>query len=455
MRRSFFLCCLMLIAGSGLSCRSVIAPTGSAAYGQQTSSSTLKEKLQEMKQAGLPTTPQELQAPLPPNAQNAAPLYRQLVALLKTRPTVGDDKTATDGVGLPPMTAEQAKKLRKAFQNRADIGRLIHQAVARPDCVFDRQWAQGTSMLFPEFAKMRMAARWLSAESALQLYDGKPLVAVQTEALGFRVAFHAAKDPMLIAYLVANAIDAITLRGMERILYAAGDQPGVALAIQQAIEAGAQPRSLAHGFRGEFILPLVELDKNRKISPDAYEKSAHAYGESDLPKPFPPLSAADKQNWGQFVDRSETAMLRMQHQMINLADRPYQEAQRGLYSVTSDLSAHAHDAAYNVARIIYLVYSQALTKRAQMAAKVAAVRAGAAILAWKVKHKTLPATLEMAMPHIPLDPFNGQPMRYQKSGNTFIIYSVGPTGHFDGGAATVKPNAMETVFRYPMPVYFK
>ena len=450
MRRSLLLCCLLLIAACSLSCRSSVSPTR-----QQTSSSSLQETLQGLKQAGLPTTPEELQAPLPPQAQNAAPLYRQLDALLKTKPTVGDDKAATDGVGYKPLTAEQAKKLKKAFQNRADIGRLIHQAVARPDCVFDRQWGQGSAMWFPEFARMRVAARWLSAESALQLYDGKPLDAIRTEALGFRLAFHTAKDPMLIAYLVSIAIDTITLRGMERILYTAGDRPGVALAVQQAIEANAKPHSLAHGLRFEIMLPLIDMEKNRKISPDAYEKSAHAYGESDLPKPFPPLSAADKQNWGQFMDRSETAMLRMQHQMINLADRPYQEAQRGLYSVTSDLSAHAHDAAYNVARIIYLVYSQALTKRAQMAAKVAAVRAGAAILAWKVKHKTLPATLEMAMPHIPLDPFNGQPMRYQKSGNTFIIYSVGPTGHFDGGAATVKPNAMETVFRYPMPVYFK
>src|SRR5207248_2611378 len=120
----------------------------------------------------------------------------------------GADKIAIEGVGRRMLAPDQAAKLRAAFQHRADVGRLIHAAAARPQCVFDRQWSQGAAIMFPEFATMRNAVRWISAESALQLYDGKPLDAIKTDGLGFRVARHAANDPMLIAYLVANALDA-------------------------------------------------------------------------------------------------------------------------------------------------------------------------------------------------------------------------------------------------------
>jgi len=440
------LCCL------SLSCRSAAPPARPSVPGAQNSALFLAEEIKLMQRQGLPTTPAALQAPLPPADRNAAPLYQQLDALLKAKPAVGDDKIATDGVGRRPLTAEQATKLRLAFQNRADIGRLIHQAVARPECVFTRDWTQGVYL--PEYARMRLAARWLSAESALQLYDNEPIEAVKTEALGFRLADHATKVPTLDAHLVSIAIDAITLAGMERILYAAGDRPGVAAAVQHAIETERHDHSLAHALHGEIVFPLVEMEKDRNSGPKAYEKLLHMIVDADA-LPAPALSPEDRQNWNAFINRSEIAMIHSLHVMIAAADKPYPEASPAFQNVHSNLQAHQQDAAYTPELTVFPVYEQALKKSGQISAKATTVRAGAALCAWKAQHGAFPEKLEKAMPKVPRDPFDGKLLRYRKEGAGFVVYSVGPTARFDGGSPAVKPDAMESVFRYPLPAEVK
>lgn len=108
----------------------------------------------------------------------------------------------------------------------------------------------------------------------------------------------------------------------------------------------------------------------------------------------------------------------------------------------------------SIAAVMFSVYSQALTKQTQGEAQKAVVSSAAAIMAYRQKHGAFPAELSQAMASIPTDPFDGQTLRYRQEGNGFVVYSVGPTGKFDGGAANKRPNSNESVFRFPMPAYY-
>ena len=442
---------LTLVAISCPSCR----PAGESTTGRNSALPPLAEELKQMKQAGLPTRLEDLQATLPPTDTNAAPIYRRLVALLNEKPPTGKDKLATDFTSGKPLTSLQAEQLRRAFVHRADIGRLIHAAVIRPQCVFDRQWSQGPAMMFPEFAKLRVATRWLSAESALELYDGKPEAAIRTMALGFVIARHAAQDPMLIAYLVAIAIDSITLKGLDRVLYQSGERPGVARAVQRAIVDGWKPHNLAYGLRGEVVLPLVTVESFRKSGPEQYGSFGLRDEKDAGIGPLPALSADDRAHWGQFVDRSETAMLHMVHQLVEKADRPYNEADPYFKSVVAEVAKHKDDAAYTMARIIAPTYAQLIETRARADAHAATTRAAAMVLDWRSTHTAFPDHLIGVLPDVPIDPFSGSPVRYKREGKGFVVYSVGATGKFDGGDPAVKPDAKESLTRYPAPVYLK
>jgi hypothetical protein len=44
------------------------------------------------------------------------------------------------------------------------------------------------------------------------------------------------------------------------------------------------------------------------------------------------------------------------------------------------------------------------------------------------------------LPAVPLDPFNGQPLRYCRTESGAVIYSIGEDGRDDGGDTTPPPN---------------
>src|ERR1041385_3673074 len=96
---------LLFTVSLGLSCRS---------------GTTLAEEIALTKQAGLPTTPQELQAPLPPADKNAAPLYVQLTDLMKNKPLSEEDKITQEGFGRRPLTPEKTAQLQRAYARRSD-----------------------------------------------------------------------------------------------------------------------------------------------------------------------------------------------------------------------------------------------------------------------------------------------------------------------------------------------
>ena len=127
---------------------------------------TWRGKKAAARQEGIPLTAQELQQPLPPASQNAAPLYTKLTHLLHDKP-----------LGLPPYaegmdafhayTPAQVAAVRHTLAARQDVMTLVHQAADKPQCVFLRDWKQGVTLNFPEFMPMREAARLIKTESYL------------------------------------------------------------------------------------------------------------------------------------------------------------------------------------------------------------------------------------------------------------------------------------------------
>lgn len=437
---------LLLIVALTLSCRS---GTGRKPI------STIQAELQKLQQEGIPTTAEALQEPLPRPDRNAATVYLQLDALLKSKPLAGDDKTATEFSWRSPLTADRAKKLRSAFRHRSDVARLVHLAASRPECVFKRQWSLGLELTFPEFVNMRLAARWISAESALLLYDGKPLEAVQRQSEGFRISRQLDKSPAMISYLLHVAIDAINLAGMERILYAKGEKPDVARAVRITVGREYRDMSLAYALRAEVFMVLSEMDKLRPAGPKAYNGAVMEFGEEDNKVRWPSLTAEDRNNWNGFVDRTEAVIIDNQKRMIDAADKPYPQASAAFQKVIADVKAQDNDATYIYPRQLMPIYAPFISKRACIQAKAATILAGAALLEWKALHGRFPDTLAAAISPVPVDPFDSKPLRYVYENGGFRVYSIGPSGKFDGGKPGVKPRSQESVFRCPKPAWIK
>jgi hypothetical protein len=74
-----------------------------------------------------------------------------------------------------------------------------------------------------------------------------------------------------------------------------------------------------------------------------------------------------------------------------------------------------------------------------------------ALKRYQLKHGNYPADLNLLVPEfvpaVPLDPVDGQPLRYhQNADGTFILYSVGENGKDDGGDASLEKGVTSSSF---------
>lgn len=405
---------------------------------------TLPEALAAARREGFAITAQDLQAPLPPPEQNAAPLYTELA-----RQPGPSGRPPWDALDLPSSgrpTEAQIVVMRKAVADNFNSLEMIHQAAARPHCVFLRDWAQPSGITYPEYAHMRFAAQWLTAESLLLLHDGKPLEAVRTQALGFAIARHAAQEPTPISYFVACAIQNITLRGMQNILLIPGMDTSVANAVRQAVEQNRVGFSLTYSLHGQLAVSLMLLESARQAYPQALAECLRHPVPPVAGQTYPaPMNASELAVW---TDRSKLLTIKEGRLLVALSERPYVEAR------TASKTAYRINAISSDGPVTFMGYSEyrfllALEDVAWLLAQEEAVRAACALLVCKAAQGAFPDRLEAALAPAPADPFGTGALGYRKEGAGFVLYSVGKTGKYNGKGEP-DPSNRETCLRYPL-----
>jgi len=397
---------------------------------------------------GIPLTAQELQQPLPPTSQNAAPLYTKLTHLLHDKP-LGLPKYAEGMDAFHSYTPAQIAAVRQILAARQDVMTLVHQAADKPHCVFVRDWSLGPDVQFPEYPRIRQAARLIETESYLMARDGHYKEAVANQAMGFRVAEHAASDPALISYLVGIACQALALRGMQSVLALAGPNESVDADVQQTISARYTRLSLHRALAGETGFGCACVLKMHQAESQGITAALTAGG---LPKdPDDKKDAVDvkPQNIHSLIDAWQADYLAHMRVLVTASDLPpverkaaFAAADRRLNQETQDTS----DPTHLVTLILMPTISKLAENDTRTRARVAVTLAAAAILAEKAKAGAFPNALSPGS----VDPYTSKPLNYRREGASgFVVYAVGPTGTFDGGKPGGKAPAQESVFRYP------
>ena len=415
--------------------------------------------------AGLLTRPAQLPQPLPSADQNAAPLYVQLEALrnqrLFTLPLYAEPLN-----GRFAYTSEQIAVVQNAVDARQDIFSLLHQAADKPQCIFVRH-ASGpleAPVDFTHYSGLREDAREISTESLLLAYQGRYPQAVTDQERGFRIATHAASDKTLIGFLVGSAIDAITLNGMQSILKKAGPDAALDSGVEAEILA-LPPLSLGHALSGEGIFGDWEFSQWRSAAPAdfpaAFAQTFPGGSPFFIAPPNAPKAKLTSVEAVQFTNLLDAAEADYLHQLTRLtaaADAPGAERNPVFQQIEARAQANQNDPIEALSDLLNPVIgadailgsAPSLGRLTQLADRVTAERevtaAGTAVVALKAQTGAFPSVLPPQF----TDPFSGKPLGYKLEGTSgFVVYSVGPTGIFDGGKAGEKAPGQESVFRYP------
>ena len=391
--------------------------------------------------------PAQLNPPLPPDDQNAAPLYEKLAALRRAKP-LGLPRYAQPLDAHHTYTPEQLARVQQVVETRQDIFTLLYQAADKPQCVFARDWAQDAlAPPFPQYAGLRESARELKTESILLAEQGRYAEAVTSQARGYRLAEHTASDRTLMAYLVAVAMDEITLSGMQDILTLAGPNAAVDAQVAQALTGHGARLSLADALRGE---PAIADGGFTLIGRGDFVLALNTLKPGTEPIPSRSKTAPtsnEKQFYADILAAAEANYLHQMRAVIRAADTQGDAAAFAL--ATQAAQTPTNDPVQQFTRLLWPFQYDILNDlpvRDAMSREI--TRAAAAVLAERAKTGTYPD----ALPGTFRDPYTNKPLGYRREGTDgFVVYSAGPDGKGDGGRPGDSANYAEARYRFRYP----
>jgi hypothetical protein len=258
------------------------------------------------------------------------------------------------------------------------------------------------------------------------------------EGNGFLIVKQLGQAHSLIGYLVAGAVDRIAVSECESILSHSRPNSAICATFRQQILAAAPSVSLSGALKWgatEFSAG-EESDRN----------SLTVGQETNVAKRQ--LSAKDKVLYDEMSADFEATILQNMVSAFKVADEQ-PAIRRADFAAIDAADAKSQESKDNPFTAEYTsgydFYSNLAREDDETAAKTQVALASIDVLTIKAKTGSFPASLPAG--HI--DPFDNKPLQYRRLGTGFEIYTVGPTGTFDGIMA--HKTGWDDCFIYPAP----
>ena len=371
---------------------------------RSTGKQQLDRRLAELRQQGYPTALTELEAydRLPEGADNAAPLYLQALAdcteCIIDLPLFERDLPLT-AQALDPADEQLIKDILADFN---DVLVPLHQAADLKHCRYPHDPNTGLSVIHDQLIRVQKLVLLLSLQSHWHADHNHAPAAY--ESLRASIALTQSLDaPLLLFHLSMNIHRVATIRSLQRVLnrVALSDQSLVNLL--RSLAAWQASDGLARAWAGERCMTLAPLQ--RKMSGSFV------------------LSLWD---WLGLLSRHIIKFIDLMQEQIDTARLPAHQQ-----SAAAQKLAEANKALRSpLLRMIVPQFSGHFQRNLISVAHARVAYTALAIERYHLATGHWPTTLDVLSPQylssVPLDPFDGLPLRYEKQPHGFRVYSLGP-----------------------------
>ena len=368
------------------------------------------------------------------DAENAALIYTNAIAQL-------DPEGATNRrIELPARSGPYSVELRAVLANEVAKNRaaldIAYTASTLSDARYPIKDIEGPATKLPHLSDLKRIVQLLEYEAILKAQSGDARGAAKAVDASLHVARSLDNEPFFISQLVGAGSLTTSCDGLERILCRVplSDELLGQLSAQ-LVSAEATNRFLT-GLIGDRalnseLMRLAQDDMRRFI---AIANQGVGDGEkTDLPSRNPGIGwrflgvfERDRNFYLRAMETNievATALPPVSLSMTNEMEKLIKQAQSGVYLLSSMLLPASSRLAERDA-----------SSRATLRTAIAAI----AIERWRNAHQgIIPNSLDdlvpSFLPSAPLDPFNGQPLKFKKTAKGYVVYSIGPDRQDDGG----------------------
>ncbi|HVT12171.1 MAG TPA: hypothetical protein VHE55_07880 [Fimbriimonadaceae bacterium] len=359
-----------------------------------------------------------------PDDQNAAPGYES--AFQAIRPTVHDHPNLLTEINEAlkgTADAEAMKDIRAAVsESRRDINSLI-AASRRKSCDFDYDF-EG-EFKFPELADARVAARLMIMSAHVAADQGYVDEAYDVLSATEAMSRHIGETPLLICYLVQISLDRYVAEEFVHVLNLSVHKPALLKKAQKTLDGFGPIAAITPALRAEAFVGLSNMNRCQTTGDVRAVTDPNQKGQgaklTDEQKVRLKLAAVSGLRRGLEATVAAGTDPRAQH-----------DALARLVAKQDDEAAKDHSPDHDLIAMIArddLLPDAALAAGLQMADRH--------ILATAIKLMQAKGPYPSTLPNlgeISIDPMDGKPLRYRRTGSGFTLYSIGHNLKDDGGS---------------------
>ena len=412
----------------------------------------LDKEMQAIRAKGFPASPGDLEksCPTPPAAQNAAETYQKSfrVQEKKTSNAQYDDimRQYNDVAKRGPLAEVLHQQMLKYLEANAEALCLLHEAVGRTASRYPLDFNQGLNIPLPHLASVRQSVRLLQVEAYVAAEDGDTRRVLEAVIAALAAGNSVRQEPVLISQLVRIACHGITLVAVRRAMGIAPFSGEELLRLADALQAEEDPGALTRTLAGERALGLVATENPEQVLGGIPEIQSFGPGGVAIAAGLMRITgtaASDRRRFLSVMD-----------EMITVSQRPLYEAIPQMQALGPRLAAQrswiptfTDNYAPAMTRVgVAFARDEASLSSAQTAVAIERYRLANGNAVPEQLRDLVPAFLAA----VPMDPFDGNPLRYRRDDTGYSLYSIGEDMRDDGGTeitASPRERPHDVVFR--------
>jgi hypothetical protein len=299
---------------------------------------------------------------------------------------------------------------------------------------FPADFSYGPDTQLPHLGQIRTLAHAIALKAALSIENNQASDWPEQVLLLLKLSSTLDDEPDLQSHLLRNSVIRTAVAVTELGFSQTNPDDNSCRHLEAAFAQAAATNSLPGALIGEraIMIPVFRLSwseiQNASQNEDTTGQPRKPQRYSGKPTFFLWLS-------GMF-ERDLNFYLQVMDKGITTASLP---APTNL-SLTNDLNEEMHVAqkrAYFLTEMYLPSLSSVIRREASTRASIELAQLAAAAAQYHNVHGTWPDDLKQLIPQflhaVPIDPIDGQPLRYRLTTNGYVVYSVGLDGHDDGG----------------------
>jgi hypothetical protein len=426
--------------------------------------SPLEEELQKLREAGIPTTIEELNLPDIPDEENGALVYREAFAMIDSLKEkykgMWQYIPAESNIKWKDVPEDNKEKVADLILRSPDftkIYQLLEKASGMECQFYSKKDYEGyvtlTQVLMPkilsDMTAFRKCQRILMYKAKIEAESGEINKSLTTILMGLKLARASSLDvPTMTSQLARIAVNSIALGTLEDINKKGNGNEVLYQKLIKEIEKSREEPLIYSAFKNETFIFGIQMYEWQKQQASENIKDREITAEErtqaieEIKKYHPNITEeyikSIIENPEKLLLDQKLTYLKTMYQVIHIIKGPYWKSFEKFEDVENELKKGPTPETA-IPLMLLPQISKAYLQETRNKAYSGAAQIGIANRIYRQKHGEFVNSLNQLtmdiLPSLPLDPFTGKDYIYRKTDTGFIVYSVGDNLKDDGGVS--------------------